>query len=160
MHPKSHLFTCSLGGLRKAALRVGHSAQGMMQADVPLGQCGGLHPGADAGRGDRRFAGLSLLPRTSAITQNGPVVITSKPASEGRLIAAKHKAGLIAAAARRVLVSRDVRTVAGHFTSFLAAHESPGLILIPPQTSIGEAIEGLLAGIRVIRGSHPAHPLE
>jgi hypothetical protein len=50
----------------------------------------------------------------------------------------------IAAEARRVLVSRDVTTMPGHFDRFIAEHESPGLILIPSRRSIAAVIEGLL----------------
>jgi len=49
-----------------------------------------------------------------------------------------------AAEAGRVLVSRDVSTMPRHFAAFIATRESPGLILIPPRTTTGEAIEGLL----------------
>ena len=50
----------------------------------------------------------------------------------------------IAAAAGRVLVSRDVSTMHAHFEQFIAKHESPGLLLIPSGRSIGGSIEGLL----------------
>lgn len=50
----------------------------------------------------------------------------------------------LAAAAGRVLVSRDVRTIPSHFAAFTASHRSPGVILIPPGTSVGDAIEKLL----------------
>jgi len=39
----------------------------------------------------------------------------------------------IAAAAGRVLVSRDVSTMHAHFEQFIAKHESPGLLLIPQE---------------------------
>jgi Flp pilus assembly CpaE family ATPase len=48
----------------------------------------------------------------------------------------------IAANAGRVLVSRDVRTMPGHFSHFVAEQESPGLLLIPSSKTTGEAIEG------------------
>jgi predicted nuclease of predicted toxin-antitoxin system len=44
----------------------------------------------------------------------------------------------------RVLVSRDVSTMPMHFAEFLSHNESPGIILVPDGTSIGEAIERLL----------------
>ena len=50
----------------------------------------------------------------------------------------------LSAAAGRVLVSRDVRTMPGHLAEFLRSGQSPGLILIPSGTSISDAIEGLL----------------
>jgi Domain of unknown function (DUF5615) len=50
----------------------------------------------------------------------------------------------IAAHAGRVLVTRDVATMPGHFKQFVAHHESPGLILIPSSRSIASAIDGLL----------------
>jgi hypothetical protein len=50
----------------------------------------------------------------------------------------------IAAADGRVLVSRDVATVPHHFAAFVATRTSPGVILIPSDTTVGEAIEGLL----------------
>jgi predicted nuclease of predicted toxin-antitoxin system len=52
----------------------------------------------------------------------------------------------LAAAAGRVLVSRDVRTIPRHFAAFIASYHSPGVILIPPGTSVGDAIEKLLIG--------------
>lgn len=50
----------------------------------------------------------------------------------------------IAAADGRVLVSRDITTMPGHFAAFIARQESPGLILIPSRKPIGAVIEGLL----------------
>jgi hypothetical protein len=50
----------------------------------------------------------------------------------------------IAAEASRVLVTRDVATMAGHFALFVKRHQSPGLLLIPSRRSIGAVIEGLL----------------
>jgi Domain of unknown function (DUF5615) len=50
----------------------------------------------------------------------------------------------IAADDDRVLISRDVTTMPGHFARFVAQHESPGLLLIPSRRSIGTLIEGLL----------------
>jgi predicted nuclease of predicted toxin-antitoxin system len=50
----------------------------------------------------------------------------------------------IAADANRVIVSRDVTTMPGHFVRFVAAHESPGLLLVPSHRSIGSVIEALL----------------
>ena len=44
----------------------------------------------------------------------------------------------------RVLVSGDLRTMSVHFQNFIAARESPGVLLIPSSRSIGAAIEGLL----------------
>jgi predicted nuclease of predicted toxin-antitoxin system len=50
----------------------------------------------------------------------------------------------IAADDDRVLVSRDVATMPGHFARFVAQHESPGVLLIPSRRAIGAVIEGLL----------------
>ena len=50
----------------------------------------------------------------------------------------------IAAEDDRVLVSRDVTTMPGHFIRFLAEHDSPGLLLISSRRSIGEVIERLM----------------
>ena len=50
----------------------------------------------------------------------------------------------LAAEDGRVLVSRDLRTMEAHFLEFIALHESPGLLLIPSNRSIGAAIESLL----------------
>jgi hypothetical protein len=50
----------------------------------------------------------------------------------------------IAAEDGRILVSRDLTTMQGHFKRFVAEHESPGILLIPSRRSIGAAIEGLL----------------
>ena len=50
----------------------------------------------------------------------------------------------IAAQDGRVLVSGDLRTMRVHFEGFVAASESPGVLLIPSSRSIGAAIEGLL----------------
>jgi predicted nuclease of predicted toxin-antitoxin system len=50
----------------------------------------------------------------------------------------------LAAAAGRVLVSRDVRTIPRHFAAFISTQRSPGVILIPAGTSVGDAIEKLL----------------
>jgi hypothetical protein len=49
----------------------------------------------------------------------------------------------IAAEAGRVLVSKDISTMPGHFARFIADHDSPGLLLVPSEWSIG-AIEGVL----------------
>jgi hypothetical protein len=50
----------------------------------------------------------------------------------------------IAAEDDRVLVSADLRTMSVHFQGFIAAHESPGVLLIPSSRSIGATIEGIL----------------
>lgn len=50
----------------------------------------------------------------------------------------------VAAEAGRVLVSRDVGTMPGHFADFIQRQDSPGLLLIPSRRSIGSLIEGLL----------------
>src|SRR5665213_3448253 len=50
----------------------------------------------------------------------------------------------IAAEADRVLVSRDVTTMPGHFARYVTGHESPGLLLILSHRPIGAVIEALL----------------
>jgi hypothetical protein len=50
----------------------------------------------------------------------------------------------LVAEAGRVLVSRDVATMPGHFALFVAGRESPGLLLVPSNRSIGSVIEALL----------------
>lgn len=50
----------------------------------------------------------------------------------------------IAAEAGRVLVSRDVGTMPGHFAQFVRQQSSPGLLLIHSRRPIGSVIEGLL----------------
>lgn len=50
----------------------------------------------------------------------------------------------IAANDGRVLVTRDVTTMAGHFHRFMAHRESPGVLLIPSKRSMAEVIEGML----------------
>jgi len=50
----------------------------------------------------------------------------------------------ISAADDRVLVSRDITTMPGHFTDFIARQESPGILLISSRRPIGSVIEGLL----------------
>ena len=50
----------------------------------------------------------------------------------------------IAAAAGRVLVSRDVTTMPDHFEKFVSSNSSPGLLLISARRSIQAVIEGLL----------------
>jgi hypothetical protein len=50
----------------------------------------------------------------------------------------------VAAEEGRVLVSHDVGTMPGHFRDFVRQRASPGLILIPQELRIGEAIESLL----------------
>ena len=44
----------------------------------------------------------------------------------------------------RVLVSRDVNTIPGHFAIFIAGQPSPGVILIPRDTTVAQAIDRLL----------------
>jgi hypothetical protein len=50
----------------------------------------------------------------------------------------------LAAEAGRVLVSRDVRTIPNEFAKYSETRRSPGIILIPSGTRVGEAIERLL----------------
>jgi hypothetical protein len=44
----------------------------------------------------------------------------------------------------RVLVTGDVSTIPSHFAAFVATRSSPGVILIPSETIVGEAIERLV----------------
>ncbi len=50
----------------------------------------------------------------------------------------------LGAARGRIIVSRDVRTMPGHFSDFLTSQLCPGLILVPKRMPIGAAIEDLL----------------
>jgi predicted nuclease of predicted toxin-antitoxin system len=50
----------------------------------------------------------------------------------------------IAADDGRVLVSRDISTMHGHFARFVQERDSPGVLLIPSNRSISEAIEGIM----------------
>ena len=50
----------------------------------------------------------------------------------------------VAASEGRVLVSHDRRTMRGHLRDFIAVGPSPGVILVPQDMGIGEAIENLL----------------
>ena len=49
-----------------------------------------------------------------------------------------------AAAEGRILVSHDRRTMLAHFARFLAAHSSPGLVIVDQDLDIGRTIEELL----------------
>ena len=42
------------------------------------------------------------------------------------------------------LVSHDVRTMPGHFRTFIAGRESPGLILVPQKAALGRVIDDLV----------------
>jgi hypothetical protein len=55
-----------------------------------------------------------------------------------------HEVLQIAADAGRVLVSRDISTMHDHFARFIGHFDSPGVLLIPSNRSIGDSIEGLL----------------
>jgi hypothetical protein len=50
----------------------------------------------------------------------------------------------LAAGDKRVLVSRDAKTMPHHFAAFVVGRSSPGVILIPASVTIGGAIEELL----------------
>lgn len=50
----------------------------------------------------------------------------------------------IAAESGRVLVSRDISTMPEHFAQFIQTQDSPGLLLVRSQRSIGSVIDGLL----------------
>jgi len=50
----------------------------------------------------------------------------------------------IAADAGRVLVTGDLGTMPRAFQTFVAQHESPGVLLVPSNRSIGDRIDGLL----------------
>ena len=81
--------------------------------------------------------GLGLRRREPAIDFRGAADIIPHGALDFEVLQ-------IAAEAGRVLVSRDVTTMKGHFERFIEQHDSPGLLLIPSSRSIGSAIEGLL----------------
>lgn len=86
-----------------------------------------LHPGIGLGlmRRDRRIDWLAA----------GGSIPDGAPDSEVLRIAASD---------RRVLVSRDIGTMPGHFSAFVAIAPSPGAIVVPSSTPIGAAIERLL----------------
>ena len=51
----------------------------------------------------------------------------------------------LAAEQDRILVSHDFRTMPRHFADFIQAHgSSPGLILVPQDLPIGEAVDELV----------------
>ena len=50
----------------------------------------------------------------------------------------------IAAEAGRILVTRDRRTMPGHFWQFIVNRESPGVMVVLEEMSVGIAIEELL----------------
>ena len=49
----------------------------------------------------------------------------------------------IAASENRILVSRDRRTMPGHFAKFVGQHSSPGVILLSRKLSISQSAEWL-----------------
>lgn len=50
----------------------------------------------------------------------------------------------IAARERRILVSHDLRTMPGHFRTFITRQESPGLVLVPQKAALGRVIDDLV----------------
>jgi predicted nuclease of predicted toxin-antitoxin system len=50
----------------------------------------------------------------------------------------------LAAAAGRILVTHDVRTMPGHFAEFIQRETSPGVLLIPQKLPIVTAVEEIL----------------
>jgi hypothetical protein len=50
----------------------------------------------------------------------------------------------LAAREGRMLVSRDRRSMPGHFTAFLSNNSSPGVLLIKRKASLGQLIEELV----------------
>jgi len=50
----------------------------------------------------------------------------------------------VAAAAGRILVSHDRRTMPAHFARFLRSQPSPGLIVVSQELDLGSAIDNLL----------------
>jgi hypothetical protein len=50
----------------------------------------------------------------------------------------------LAAADGRLLVTADLRTMVGHFASFIESMDSPGLLLVPAWTPVGAVIEGVI----------------
>lgn len=58
----------------------------------------------------------------------------------------KDDAQVLAVAARdgRVLVTHDFATMPGHFRTFTARHQSPGVFLVAQSLPIGAAVEELL----------------
>jgi hypothetical protein len=51
---------------------------------------------------------------------------------------------LISAALDRIVVSHDRKTMPAHFSRFLIGRSSPGLIIVPQDLDIGDAIDDLL----------------
>jgi len=49
-----------------------------------------------------------------------------------------------AAAANRILISHDRKTMPVHFTRFVSGRSSPGLIIVPQDIDIGVVIDDLL----------------
>lgn len=50
----------------------------------------------------------------------------------------------LAAGEGRILVSQDWKTMPYHFAEFITAHSSPGVLIIPQQLGVHEAIEELI----------------
>lgn len=50
----------------------------------------------------------------------------------------------MAADAERILVSQDRRTMPAHFRAFILSAQSPGVLLVRPNTTIGALIQELL----------------
>ncbi len=47
------------------------------------------------------------------------------------------------ASASRILVSHDQKTMPGHFATFIASQDSPGVIIVPHHMPVGEAVREL-----------------
>jgi hypothetical protein len=78
-------------------------------------------------------------------------VIRQEPAVSFRSAADASFAGLsdldvlaVSAAAGRILVTHDIRTMPRHFADLVRSSPSPGVILVPQHLSVADAVEQLL----------------
>jgi hypothetical protein len=71
--------------------------------------------------------------------------IDFKDAHTGGIVDLPDPAVLLRSAALdRIVVSHDRKTMPAHFAQFLTGHSSPGLIIVPQDLAIGDAIDDLL----------------
>ena len=90
---------------------------------------------ADANLNPRIAAGLQR--REPAIDYRGATGFIADALPDSQVLSLSAQDG-------RVLISADLRTLPRHFVDFIAQQDSPGLILIPAATPIGDVIEGIL----------------
>lgn len=89
---------------------------------------------ADADLNQRIVAGMQRVEPAIEFQSAGPAALEGKadPVVLG-----------IAAAAGRVLVTHDQKTMPRHFATFIAEHSSPGVIIVPQNMPIGQAVQEL-----------------